>query len=155
MITIYAGLKNGSKHINLNEFEGSVAHEFEEAQGPHCGSDWWVLDGAEVRQPNAEELQAREDAANLVRIDALESQCYAYQVSRSGFKCPANFYGLLMAGKASGTAGVKTIACLTALDMLWSLYELYKNDSDMDVEFEVAGVIPYSFDEIRAEIEAL
>lgn len=152
MITIYAGIKNGSKHINLNEFEGSVAHEFEEALGAHCGVSWWVLDGDEVRQPNADELQEREDAANLVRIEGLRSECLQYQ--STVFRCDSNFYGLLMAGKASGTAGVKTVACLTALDMLWSLYELYKNDSDMDVEFEVAGVIPHSFDEIRAEINA-
>jgi hypothetical protein len=60
MITIYAGLKNGSKHINLNEFEGSVAHEFEEALGAHCGVSWWVLDGDEVRQPNDTELADRQ-----------------------------------------------------------------------------------------------
>jgi len=68
MITIYAGIKNGSKHINLNEFEGSVAHEFEEALGAHCGVSWWVPDGDEVRQPNAEELQERQkviDRKNL------------------------------------------------------------------------------------------
>ena len=60
MITIYAGIKNGSKHINLNEFEGSVAHEFEEALGAHCGVSWWVLDGDEVRQPNDTELADRQ-----------------------------------------------------------------------------------------------
>ena len=68
MITIYAGLKNDSKFISLTEFEGSVAHEFKEAQGPHCSSSWWVLDGAEVRQPNEEELQERQkviDRKNL------------------------------------------------------------------------------------------
>jgi hypothetical protein len=35
------------------------------------------------------------------------------------------------------------------------LYDLYKSDSEMEVEFEVAGKIPYSFDEVRVEIEAL
>jgi len=71
MITIYAGLKNNSKFISLTEFEGSVAHEFEEAQGPHCGAGWWVLDGDEVRQPNAEELQARDLA---IRSKALKEE---------------------------------------------------------------------------------
>jgi len=154
MITIYAGLKNGSKFINLEEFDGAVAHEFEEKQGPHCGVSWWVLDGDEVRAPNEEELQAREDAADLIRVEGLEAQCYAYQISRTGLKCPANFYALLIGAKAAGKLGLKVIACFVSLDLLWKLYETYKKDSTLEVEYDVAGTMPHSFDEIREEIEA-
>ena len=150
MFTIYAGLKNGSKHINWNEFDGSVAHEFEEKNGPHCGVNWWVLDGDVVRQPNADELQAREDAANLIRIEGLRSQCMQYQ--QTTFRCDSNFYGLLMAIKATGIVGAKAAKCLTELDMLWSTYETFKADSTLIPEW--SGVMAYSFDQVRAEAEA-
>jgi len=152
MITIYAGLKDGSKHINLKDFEGATAYEYEAEHGPHMSSSWWVLDGDEVRAPNEEELQVREDAADLITIDQLKHQCLQYQSHE--MKIDSNFYGLLMAGKASGNAGEKTLKVLLALDLLWSLYETYKKDPSIEVEYDVAGVTPHSFDEIRAEIEA-
>ena len=84
MITIYAGIKNGSKHINLNEFEGSVAHEFEEALGAHCGVSWWVLDGDEVRQPNATELAERQ---KVIDLKALKDQ---RDIDLASVKVPIN-----------------------------------------------------------------
>lgn len=94
------------------------------------------------------------EQAELSRIATLEKMAYDYQTSYTGFKCPANFYALLIGAKAAGKLGPKVIACFVALDLLWKLYETYKKDSTIEIEFDVAGVIPHSFDEVRAEIEA-
>ena len=88
------------------------------------------------------------------RINALESQCYAYQCSMDGFRCPANFYSVLVGAKAAGKLGAKGIACLVALRDLWSIYEIGKADSSVDA-LDLSGVIPHSFDEIDKEIEAV
>lgn len=154
MIKLYVGIKANKVHTNLNDFEGSTTYEYEAEHGPHMSSSWWVLDGDEVRAPNTEELQAREDAADLIRVEGLESQCYTYQISRTGLKCPANFYALLIGAKAAGKLGPKVIDCFVSLDLLWKLYETYKKDSSIEIEFDVAGTLPHSFDEIREEIEA-
>lgn len=118
-----------------------------------------IKNGERVKLTEAEALVIESYVPPIIndniRINALELQCYAYQISRSGFKCPANFYAMLTGAKGGGLVGEKAAKCLVALDMLWSLYDLYKSDSEMEVEFEVAGKIPYSFDEVRVEIEAL
>lgn len=154
MIKLYVGIKAEKVHTNLNDFEGATAYEYEAEHGPYMSSSWWVLDGDEVRAPNVEELQAREDEANDIRIEGLESQAYAYQISRRGLKCSANFFGVLVGARSARKLGTKVVACLTSLDLLWKLYETYKKDSSIEIEFDVAGTLPHSFDEIIEEIEA-
>lgn len=129
----------------------------EEQYNKAVNSDYFVVENGEPRHPTTQEesdrAAAQTEAAEVSRINALRNACLSYQSQQ--FRCDSNFYGLLMAGKAAGSAGVKTLACLTALDFLWSLYEAMKNDAELDEDFTPAGVIPHSFDEIRAEIEGV
>jgi len=120
--------------------------------------NYFIVEDGEPREKTQDEKDAYQvvlaEDLELQRIAGIEAACYNYQISRAGFKCPANFYALLIGAKAAGKFGPKVIACFVALDLLWSLYETYKKDSTLEIEFDVAGVIPHSFDEIRAEIEA-
>ncbi len=121
------------------------------------GSRFFVVENGEPRaitaQEEADMNAADAAAAEANRISALRNACLNYQSQQ--FRCDSNFYGLLMAAKASGAAGVKSAACLTQLDLLWSLYEAMKSDSELEEDFSPAGVIPHSFDEVRTEIEAV
>ena len=121
------------------------------------GARFFVVENGEPRaitaQEEADMNAADAAAAEANRISALRNACLNYQAQE--FRCDSNFYGLLMAAKASGAAGVKSAACLTQLDLLWSLYEAMKSDSELEEDFSPAGVIPHSFDEVRAEIEAV
>ena len=121
------------------------------------GSKYFIVEGGEPRpitaQEEADMITAEAVTAEANRINTLRNACLNYQTQ--DFRCDSNFYGLLMAAKASGAAGVKSAACLTQLDLLWSLYEAMKSDSELEEDFSPAGVIPHSFDEVRAEIEAV
>lgn len=121
------------------------------------GSRFFIVENGEPRaitaQEEADMLVAEAAAAEANRISALRNACLNYQAQE--FRCDSNFYGLLMAAKASGAAKEKSAACLLKLDLLWSLYEAMKNDAELDEDFSPAGVIPHSFDEVRTEIEAV
>tara|TARA_R100000808_G_C2154687_1_gene165857 strand:+ start:1872 stop:2270 length:399 start_codon:yes stop_codon:yes gene_type:complete len=120
-------------------------------------SKWWVIEGGQVREPNSDELQAREDAKELNRISNLESQTRSFQESRHLFACPANFYAIIVAAKIAGKVGPKVTKCLEDLQRLWNLYESAKADTTINViDFSsIDTPISHSFDEVEAEISSL
>tara|TARA_R110002012_G_scaffold105895_2_gene246998 strand:- start:263 stop:739 length:477 start_codon:yes stop_codon:yes gene_type:complete len=158
MYTIYAGLKNSSKHISWDEFTGSIGHEFAEKQGPHCGVGWWVLDGEIVRQPNAEELQAREDATQKSQEDQLRSRTLNWQKNEG--RCDSNYSDLMSMGRMKSVMDQAPMtellqSCFDWLDGLWAVYDSAKTSRDYDVDYDIeVGAIPVKYDDLRAEIEA-
>jgi len=114
-----------------------------------------VVDGEPVEKTQ-DDLDA-EVAAALVQAEedrkkGLRDACFAYQYDP--FDCDYNFYGLLIGARVADKAGPKTLACLAALDVLWTLYYTFKADSSLAADFSAAGIIPHSYSEVRAELEA-
>lgn len=111
MFTIYSGLKNGNKFISLTEFNGSVAHEFEDDAEGVKSKSYWVLDGDEVRQPNQEELDARQEALSyqereVLRDELIDSAVVEYEgnyidMSPSSVGFMSHSYGSFERGKGA------------------------------------------------------
>lgn len=117
---------------------------------------YFIVEDGEPREKTQDEKDAEqlaaEAAAEITRKKGLRDACFAYQYDP--FDCDYNFYGLLIGGRVADKAGPKTLACLAALDVLWTLYYTFKADASLPVDFSPAGIIPHSYTEIRAELEA-
>lgn len=158
MITIYAGLKNGRKFISYDEFENSIGHEFEDDHSNCKNLSWWVLDGDIVRQPNADELQAREDAETKSQENQLRVRTLQWQANQG--KLDSNYSDLIAMGRIKALMegvemGEKLQACYDWLDSLWAVYDSAKTSQDWFVDYDVeVGPLSMKYDEVRAEIEA-
>lgn len=118
--------------------------------------NYFIVEDGVPREKTQEEKDAYEalllEQAETARKKALRDACFAYQYDP--FDCDYNFYGLLIGGRTADKAGPKTLACLAALDTLWTLYYTFKADASLEVDFSSAGTIPWSYSEVRAELEA-
>jgi len=117
---------------------------------------YFIVEDGEPREKTQNEKDAdklaAEVAAEIARKKGLRDACFAYQYDP--FDCDYNFYGLLIGARLADKAGPKTLECLAALDVLWALYFTLKADASLPVDFSPAGIIPHSYSEIRAELEA-
>ena len=118
--------------------------------------NYFIVEDGEPREKTQEEKDAYiaelAAQAEIARKKGLRDACFAYQYDP--FDCDYNLYGLLIGGRVADKAGVKTLECLAALDVLWTLYYTFKADASLTVDFSPAGIIPHSYSEVRAELEA-
>ncbi len=155
-MTIYTKVVNNRVKLSLfDDGSGWTMHETNNSSAK--SSKWWVIEGDQVREPNSDELQAREDAKELNRISSLESQTRSFQESRHLFACPPNFYTLLSCARIAGKEGPKVTQCLSDLKDVWDLYEAAKLDTNVtEIDFSSISIpISHSFDDIQEEIEDL
>ena len=123
------------------------AAKYEEYMSSEYFTSTRVKTAAEIKTFKAEKA-----AQEIVsQKEQLKRSCFEYQYWTG--KCDSNFYGMLMAIKADGNIKAKAGACLLWLDKLWTIYSDHKENDLYNQDFSEAGVMPYSFDDVRKEAE--